>query len=385
MALRFEISQAIQPDRLGAMWRDLEARADRPFFLSWDWIGCWMAETAIPPTVLIGRNDQQVVLLGILVPGRRRIAWPIAISGVHLHATGDLRKDVITIEYNGFLVDRRCGDTAQDEAIAFLFGRRRAEEPRFDELHLYNILHTHEAVARSNGLGHAVLITRGSYRVDLGKLRETGHGYLDSLSSNTRQQIRRSVRLYEKRGRVEARRAEGVAESLQFLDGLKVLHQRYWVGKGQPGAFSYPFFERFQHRLIEACAPKGALELVRVTCGGDPIGYLYNLVDRGHVYAYQSGFLFDADPKLKPGLVSHTLCIEMHQREGAAIYDFMAGEARYKASLGERGPDMYYVLLQQPVLSARLEGALHDLKARLVAMGQRRSAGTAATEPGAAG
>jgi len=381
MALRFEISQEIEPNRLGAMWRDLEARADRPFYLSWDWIGCWMAETAIAPTVLIGRAGSEVVLLGILVPGQRRIAWPITIGGVHLHTTGELSQDVITIEYNGFLVDRRCSDAAQDEAIAFLFSRRRLGRARFDELHLYNVLHTHAAVAQSNGLAHAVIATRGSYRIDLEKLRETGRGYLDSLSSNTRQQIRRSVRLYEKRGPMEARRAEGVAETLAFLDGLKDLHQRYWVGKGQPGAFAYPFFERFQHRLIEACAPKGALELVKVTCGGDPIGYLYNFVDRGQVYAYQSGFQFDADPKLKPGLVSHTMCIEMHYREGAAVYDFMAGDSRYKANLGERGPDMRYVLLQRPVFSAQFEGALHRLKARIMARRERRAARAGAAEP----
>ena len=71
-------------------------------------------------------------------------------------------------------------------------------------------------------------------------------------------------------------------------------------------------------------------------------------VYRRQVYAYQSGFLFEADAKLKPGLVSHVLCIEDHLQNGMALYDFMAGDARYKSSLGQPGPDMRYVLVQRP-------------------------------------
>ena len=82
------------------------------------------------------------------------------------------------------------------------------------------------------------------------------------------------------------------------------------------------------------------MELLRVSAGADIIGYVYNLVYRGHVYAYQTGILYESNPRLKPGLVSHCLCIERHLEEGSDVYDFMAGDARYKASLGEPGPDM---------------------------------------------
>src|SRR5437763_320138 len=82
-------------------------------------------------------------------------------------------------------------------------------------------------------------------------VRASGKPYLDHLSANTRQQIRRSVRLYEERGRLEARRAHDVGEGMQFLDGLADLHQRYWLGRGEPGGFGHPFFESFLRRLTE--------------------------------------------------------------------------------------------------------------------------------------
>jgi hypothetical protein len=58
-------------EALGALWRELEARSDGGFFLSWDWVGCWIEETGLKPGILIGRDQGEVVLLAALVPTRR--------------------------------------------------------------------------------------------------------------------------------------------------------------------------------------------------------------------------------------------------------------------------------------------------------------------------
>ena len=179
------------------------------------------------------------------------------------------------------------------------------------------------------------------------------------------------MRLYQKRGQLEVARARDVPEALRFLDGLKDLHQGYWNSRGEPGAFSYPFFERFQLRLIQSCLSRGTVEILRISVGTDAIGYVYNLVYRGHVYQYQTGFLYESDPRLKPGLVSHCLCIDRHLEDGSKVYDFMAGEARYKSNLGEPGPDMLYLLAERPTWPLQLEGALHGVKRRLRSAEQR--------------
>src|SRR6185312_3345625 len=41
----FSIVTVDSVDGLERMWRELEARADGSFFLSWHWIGCWLRET----------------------------------------------------------------------------------------------------------------------------------------------------------------------------------------------------------------------------------------------------------------------------------------------------------------------------------------------------
>jgi CelD/BcsL family acetyltransferase involved in cellulose biosynthesis len=160
-------------------------------------------------------------------------------------------------------------------------------------------------------------------------------------------------------------RASSVREALMFFEEFKELHQRYWNSRGEPGGFSFPFFEAFQRRLIRTCMSHGTIELMKVSAGGFVVGYVYNLVYRGHVSAYQTGFQYEPDARLKPGLVSHTLCINQHLAGGAMVYDLLAGEHRYKANLGEPGPDMIYLLAERRTWPHRFESALYGAKDRL--------------------
>ncbi len=368
---RFELRTFEDLGELEQVWLDLERRASAPLFLSWDWIGCWVREASLPPIVLIGRAAGAIVLLGILTPSARRGWLPVTMRGLQLHMTGDTGQDVITIEYNGFLVAEDLAGRLEADAIAFLLSGLTIDGHRCEELHLKNVPAVLEKSVRASGFRFREIQHKPSWRVDLAAIRAAGKQYLDCLSANTRQQIRRSMRLYEKRGRLEIARARDVPEALSFLDGLKELHQRYWTGRGEPGAFAFPFFAGFQLRLIQTCMDHGTVELLRVSAGADVIGYLYNLVYRGHVYQYQSGFRYEGDPRLKPGLVSHCLCIERHLREGSEVYDFMAGDARYKANLGKPGPDMVYLLARRPTWPLQLESALHDVKGSLSSLSQR--------------
>ena len=370
-AAHFEMANFHSVAELEQVWLDLEQRACAPFFLSWNWIGCWVQEASLDPAVLIGRAEGRIVLLGILTPLTRRGLLPVAVHGLQLHMTGEQQKDVITIEYNGFLVEHGWVGKVEAEAIAFLLSALKVDARRRDELHLKNVPAEFATSVRASGFHCREVQRKPSWRIDLAAIRAAGKRHLDCLSANTRQQIRRSMRLYQKRGQLEVARARDVPEALRFLDGLRDLHQGYWNSRGEPGAFSYPFFERFQLRLIQSCLSRGTVEILRISAGADAIGYVYNLVYRGHVYQYQTGFLYESDPRLKPGLVSHCLCIDRHLDDGSKVYDFMAGEARYKSNLGEPGPDMLYLLAERPTWPLRLEGALHGVKRRLRSAEQR--------------
>jgi CelD/BcsL family acetyltransferase involved in cellulose biosynthesis len=106
----------------------------------------------------------------------------------------------------------------------------------------------------------------------------------------------------------------------------------------------------------------GTVEVFRVAAGEQLIGQVYNFLYRGRVYAYQTGFRYDDDPKAKPGLVSHLLCIQQHLEKGALVYDFMAGDNRYKKTFGIRGPDMAHYVFQRRTATRISEAILRRVK-----------------------
>ncbi|MGI9450706.1 MAG: GNAT family N-acetyltransferase, partial [Geminicoccaceae bacterium] len=230
--------------------------------------------------------------------------------------------------------------------------------------------------ARSQGLfrlGRPIreLAMAGSARVDLASLRQSGSAYLDGLKPSTARRIRRSMALYRERGNIEVTSAATIGQALSFFEAAGALHQERWTSKGHPGAFAYPFYVDFHRRLINRALPEGQVELIRVAARGEPIGYLYNFLFRGRVYYYFSGFRFEADNRLKPGLVCHSLCIERYLASGKEVYDFMGGEQRYKAELGAPGPRIVSYAVQRPNLLLAAERPLRRLKQAL--KGRRRA------------
>jgi CelD/BcsL family acetyltransferase involved in cellulose biosynthesis len=359
----FTLTRVTEISELAVCWRDLEERADASFFQTWDWIGCWIEEAHIAPWVLVGRQAGRVVVLGVLQSSRQHRHLVVTTEALLLHHLGQIEKDVVAIEYNGFLIDRAISRDALGNCIAFLFDAQAGVVP--DELHLKGVPQNYEQGARALGIRQVVMSRHPSWKVDLDRIRESGRAYLDHLGSGTRYEMHRSIRLYETRGQLCGTPARNVNEALQFFDAMKDLHQAYWSRRGRAGSFCYPFFEGFHRRLIRVGVPRGKVELFRITVGDEAIGYLYNFVHKGWVFAYQSGYRYEKDKKLKPGLVSNYLCIERHLREGGHVYDFMGGESPQKKVLGVPGVEMLDLVLQRPCVTLQAEELLRVLKRRV--------------------
>ena len=201
-----------------------------------------------------------------------------------------------------------------------------------------------------------------SYFVDLDAVRNGGGDYLALLSSNTRQQVRRSLKAYEESGNLRVSVASSGEAAVEYLHGLQELHDARWQGKGQDGAFPSEFTRSFHDRLVREAVARGEVQMLRVTAGDRVVGYLYNFVRDGHVYFYQSGFNYTENPKLRPGLVCHYLAIMHNLKTDNRIYDFLAGAQRYKQSLGSAEVKMYWFALQKPRLVFAVERMLGQLK-----------------------
>jgi CelD/BcsL family acetyltransferase involved in cellulose biosynthesis len=354
-----------RPDKaaLRALWTDLEARAEGNFYLSWSWIGAWVEEAGLPDFVLIGRSVGEVVCMGLFHRRIRRRHGFVRSRTLCLHETGYKNKDSIVIEYNGLLTDRRFA-RLEPHAIAFLRENSGATG-KFDEVQLGGITEDGYDAVRAAGLKTYVQSKKTTAFVDLQAVRESGGGYLATISSNTRYQIRRALKIYESRGPLSVQPARSTEEALQFFDEMGVLHERAWTKRTGGGAWRYPFLLAFHRRIIKAGFSDGAIDIVRISCGDTAIGYIHCLVRGGWIGSYLSGFAYEADNKVKPGLVSFYLYIEHKLKTGGEVFDFLAGDHRYKMSLGQPGTNMYWFRVQEKRPQLMLEDALRWVKHRL--------------------
>src|SRR5688500_15142215 len=92
-------------EELGARWQELEQRSRCSFFVSWRWIGPWLA--LISPLryarLLSVRQGERLVALGVFTQRRRFLG--LGPLHLRLHEVGDKVLDSLTIEYNGLVCE----------------------------------------------------------------------------------------------------------------------------------------------------------------------------------------------------------------------------------------------------------------------------------------
>lgn len=361
--LTFALEPAESRATLEAEWRALETRVGSGFFLSSAWVGTWLA--TLPPELrlyrAVVRRNGETAGLAIVAANPVRPFLRAPSRGLHLNATGDDRWDCIAIEHNGFL-----GAAADRPALIAALGDWFAGGANGlgDELRLPGVA----AGVSAELLAHRRLLqnvqVRPGFAVDLERVRAAGD-FATVLSSNARQQLRRAQRDFAQDGTVAIVEARGVDEALAFFAALKDMHVRSWQRRGRSHAFTGPYFETFHRALIERTFAHGTVQLLRVTVGQQPIGYLYNFRHGRRIYAYQSGF-DDSDRKRRPGVVSHALAIAHNVAAGETMYDFLAGENQLKASFATERYELIWQVVRLPRLKYRLESAARRAKQLLL-------------------
>jgi len=363
MSIQFQCYPLNAPDEIESKWRNLEERARENFMLSWSWIGPWLRVNRIDAFVVEGRIGQETVALGILIPSSTRRWGLFHCRQVSLHRTGDPMRDQIAMEYNGLLCDRRHEDETVGDFLDFLVTAEKRGDPpgEWDQIEIAVVPNAQLKRYRGHGLTRRVISEAMSYAVDLEALRRSGKRYLQTLSRNTRAQIRKSMRLYEEHGPLNMQRPSTVEDALSFFQDAGAMHTRRWSPHDPVSAFDNPNFVEFHEDLIQNAWPRGEIDISRISAGDHLVGILYNFVCAGHVYFYLSALRYEQNPRLKPGLVCHALTIQHHCDAGQSVYDFMAGTSRYKASLGAETEPMTGLLLRQPRMIFRVENLFRSM------------------------
>ena len=316
---------------LAALWQSLETSDPASsFFLGTQWIDCWLSTfgPSLEPAILTFHNSTgDAVGAALLV--RREAPLGLGITTWHLGAAGENVDDEVVSEYSGPLC-RPGQERSVAEALAAYL--RSGSWDQISARYLRAGESTAALLEADFGDARLEAKDENDYFVDLRAL-DSLDAYLQQLSRNTRDQVRRSIRLYEARGPLAVSAAAGREESLAYLDQLAELHQASWTGRGQPGAFASSRFTAFHRGLIDRCWATSGVQLLRVTCGDQVMAVLYYFFHQGRVLFYQSGLAYEADNRLKPGLVAHALAVDYCRQQGWVEYDFLAGDSQYKRSL----------------------------------------------------
>ena len=363
--LIFNLSPLKNREELRISWQLLEEECGSSLFQSWGWIDSWLGvlPPEVEPFVLTAHRFGKMCGIALIFrTDQWRHGWLLS-KGLFLNETGVPTLDALTVEYNGILCDSAEAPDLTVKAFSYL----KKALHGWDEFVLSGIDNPTAAAFQNSEDFVNIASLQPCHYVDLSEIRGEGTDYIDCLSRNTRSQLRRAMRRYEKRGALSAVSASTVEQALEFFEEMRILHQNYWQSRGQPGAFAKPTFEAFHSDFIKSQFSAKRIEMLRITAGEYPIGYLYNIVHRGRVHNYQSGFVYEKDSAMKPGIVSHYLAIERNLGGPALIYDFMAGNGQHKKSLGTASQEMVWLIVSQPRLKYRLERGMRKLKQRWTA------------------
>jgi hypothetical protein len=321
--------------KLEHLWNDLECRSRGGFFVSWSWIGVWLANLpqGWPLRLIRAEKDGRIVGLGILAGGESKKIFNVPYCATeHLHETGVRELDMV-IEHNDFLLDASCEAEVRSEMIRqWLKQVSRVSELSVPGTSLGEWLS--DAIDLNECGMQRSDMTMKSHAMDLEKVRRVGGDPVPLLDARTQAKIRRAKREYSALGELCVETASSVVQGLEWFDSLEMLHQKRWIAKGEPGCFSNPRFVRFHRMMIARNHENGRALVMRVDVGSAALGYLYGFADRERFYLYQCGFDYDmVERNSMPGIVCHVLAMQALADKGLKMYDFMAGSSRYKSAL----------------------------------------------------
>jgi CelD/BcsL family acetyltransferase involved in cellulose biosynthesis len=316
-------------EELKKQWLTLEASAKNSIFTSWQWISTWLAYIDYSANLLTVQFNNKLVGLAF-VKTCCQTKNGLSANQLWLNRTGDDSLDQIWSEYNDILCEKGLEYSIRSAVLSYY----EQNLAHIDELVIGVSNRSISETPISNNLMQYTSWKTNSYATYLKPDYAHWSKYLHSLSKNTRNQIKRSAKLFGGIENISISRAESSKQAKEFFNAAGEFHKLRWVN--QNSGFENKNFVNFHHQFIDDNYALGSIDIIRVHIGEKTICYLYNLIYKETVYFYLSGIEYKNDNRYKPGLLSHSLAISYYADKGFKKYDFMGGEGRYKNSLSNK-------------------------------------------------
>ncbi len=332
---------AADRDHAGELWRVVEETMRPPLWSSsWEWTSLWLehfADSVPHDFVVVDDGSGSPCGIALLchgkIPSRMR-----AIRSAHIGTAALWPPEDVYAECN-----RLIARPEAREELARAIVEELSRDRRWEELVLNGFVAADAELLASAAPGLRLEPEASPY-ADLALLAERGGGELVAgLGRNTRQQVRRGLRAL---GDPACEIASGPDDALAVFEELVELHQARWTAEGEHGAFADERVVSFHRELIRRRAPDRAL-LCRVAAAGRTVACLYSFIEDGVVFFYQAGIAQESDPKVRPGLAAHALCMAACLERGLREYDFLAPGSRYKHQLSTAERTLYWGSLRR--------------------------------------
>lgn len=339
-------------------------RSGCALFLTWSWISSWL-ETYHPDlTIISARYKDKIVAIGLFTCSIQIRHGFVRARQYRLHQMGDPLLDQIWMEYNDFI----CVDEYRATAVNACLKALQKSENKFDEIILSMISTSRASHIQKVINGSKILLTNPCYSKNLENIKGEDPQYISTLKSNTRYQIRRSIRLYEQlHGGIKYTFAQNAAEALAMFKEAGEYHVLRWEDSG----FKNKQFVRFHENLIKSSVDKKTVDLMRITAGDVTIAILYFHLVGKNVYFYLQGINYESEQKLKPGLVAHTLATQHYLEKGMCKYDYMGGYSQYKCQLSDPDENLVTLCIQKPSVIFGIENLSRKIKSLLESVVRR--------------
>jgi hypothetical protein len=213
-----------------------------------------------------------------------------------------------------------------------------------------------------------------SYWVKFDEIRSLYSGdFLRSRSSNTRQQIRRSMKMLQTQyGEVSLHHPNSALEAKQWLDELIDMHRKRWNTDTSSSGFMKPSFAKFHQDMVTKYFSSNIVEVIKVTAGNTLLGINVYYTFNNAAHFIFGGVNYDIDAKARPGIITHVLAVDDYLKRDYSKYDFLEGEHRYKQSLCTHTEVNHGWLLQRRRIDLIIENAFRKMKRKIYPMTNRQ-------------
>lgn len=355
-------------NRLRENWDEVyDADPHATLFLSWNWLSSWLEDLSTPWIVLAAKEYGSAARYVAFFPlrfdtrvdGAGRFSNDLKMAGSNaadytgLISIPESETDAITafaqkikrMNWADFVLSNFSGPDVRYSKLVSCFSQSKFAINQMDR------------VNKADQIDNAVC-----HYVDLPQHWDT---YLETISANTRQKLRRLLRMVDANSeyRITHATKETVAADLNTL--LRFWEIKWRSRKGK----STDRIVHSLHTMLSRSFERGLLFLPTLWIGDRPLAALAILLDER-----KKSFLFyiagrdESFEGPQPGLILHSHSIRYAISRGMKRYDFLRGNERYKYSFGVKEQRLHcYVIATR---SGRNLGGRLDVRTVAAALGE---------------